>query len=133
MSKDSGNVITVVALLAWTYFAFSLIHYGEVWQYQHHPSRNVTVTFAGGSTITGDLSSRFDGLRELRHADQVTVFSIDSIREMSVPLPNVSPADGVNAITVTSHWRLLVAYAAYLLPLLATALWLSFAHVRNAR
>lgn len=126
VSRDSTDVITVAALLAWVYFAFPLIHYGSVWQSQHEPRRNVTVTFAGGNSISGDLSLRFDGLRELRHGDKVSIFSMESVREISYPWDPVIAAERVNSVTVASHWRLFSAYLAYLLPPLTAAVWLVF-------
>jgi len=131
VSRDSTDVITVAALLAWVYFAFPVLHYGSAWQSQHDPRRNVTVTFAGGGSISGDLSSRFDGLRELRHGDKVTIFSMESVREISYPWDPAIAAERVNSVTIASHWRLFSAYLAYLLPPLIAAFWLVFRATLN--
>lgn len=129
MSNETRHTLTLVALLAWVYFAFPILHYGSIWASKHDPIRNVTVTFSGGSRLTGDLANRFDGLLELRQTDRVTVFSPGSLQEMSSPMDEASIAQRTASLGV--QWRLALAMLVYLLPPIAIGGKLMLSHLEN--
>jgi len=118
----SKQTLTVVLLWAIAIFVTPVVLvFSSRWESQAHPIRGVTIEFASGQKLTGDLSTDWSGLKVLRTADQVVIFNRESIAGMASTLPR--PVDFQPDLL--EHWRLVVGPALLLsfVVLLASTLW----------